>query len=265
MTTWQISFYSLAAVLFITLIWRIMKAHTPGLRTTFYLFLMLYLALFSSSFLGVGQAYDWSQRFCFVLFFLGEVWFLSEPISQRQRQRHEFKVLLKELKKEKGAFYEAVMGAHFLSQARLGALIAMERRKPLKEWYDKGVKVDALLSREILYSIFTPPGALHDGGAIIRKNRVVACGVIFPLTEKPGFPKELGTRHRAALGFSEVTDALCVVVSEESGTISLADRGSLYYDIPFERLSEVMERAFRFRLNQKKNGFSVQTFELAKA
>jgi diadenylate cyclase len=195
----------------------------------------------------------------------GEILFLSEPFAALFNKKMSMTSSLKELKKEKGELYEVVMGAYLLSQARLGALIAIERKQPLKKWGDKGIQVDASLSREILYSIFTPPGALHDGGAIISQKRLTACSVIFPLTQTANFPKELGTRHRAALGFSEVTDALCLVVSEESGTISIADRGWLYYDIAFEKLPKFLEQALRFRLKNKKDKSLVQTWELAKA
>ncbi|MBI4367936.1 MAG: DNA integrity scanning protein DisA nucleotide-binding domain protein, partial [Candidatus Omnitrophica bacterium] len=102
--------------------------------------------------------------------------------------------------------------------------------------------------REIIFSVFTPPGALHDGGMVIQGDRVVASGVLFPLSNRSDLPTELGTRHRAALGLSEATDALAIIISEETGKISLADNGSLLYDVKTERLAEMLEKALKNRL-----------------
>src|SRR3989338_7907686 len=118
-----------------------------------------------------------------------------------------------------------VNAGRILSQTRQGALIAIEREESLEGWIQAGVGLDAKIRRETIYSIFTPPGALHDGGMIIRGDRIAASGVVFPLSETRDLPTELGTRHRAALGLSEKTDALAITISEETGKISLADHG----------------------------------------
>ncbi len=260
----RLDFYTASFLLFGILIYRLMKAKSLTRGGSILLFLMLYGALFVYSFLWVQTPPVWFERTNLFFFLWGIVCFLSEPLVRSFQKNHQSETYLKQLKKEKGGLHEVVMAAHLLSQARMGALMAMERKKSLTEWCQKGMIVDAVLSREILYSVFTPPGALHDGGVIIRENRLAAGGVIFPLTKTPNFPKELGTRHRAALGFSEATDALCLVVSEESGTISIADRGFLYYDIPAEKLPVLLARALRFRLKTKKDKAMVQTWELAK-
>jgi diadenylate cyclase len=113
-----------------------------------------------------------------------------------------------------------------MSNRKIGALIAIERRSPLKVYADTGTPLDAAVTDEILRTIFTPYTPLHDGAVIIRNERIVAAGAILPLSESaPG--KDLGTRHRAALGLSEETDAPVIVVSEETGIITMAFQGQL--------------------------------------
>ncbi|MDR0434961.1 MAG: diadenylate cyclase CdaA [Gracilibacteraceae bacterium] len=107
-----------------------------------------------------------------------------------------------------------------LSQNRVGALIALERSTGLQEYVDTGVKIDGIVSSEFLVNLFVPKAPLHDGAVIIRGDRVVAAGCLLPLTQDRSLDKNLGTRHRAAIGLSEVCDALVLVVSEETGIIS---------------------------------------------
>jgi diadenylate cyclase len=114
-----------------------------------------------------------------------------------------------------------------MSSRKTGALIAIERRNSLKAYADTGTPIDSEISSEILRTIFAPYTPLHDGAVIIRNERIVAAGCILPLSDNPELSKELGTRHRAAVGLSEETDAIVIVVSEETGTISLAVHGDL--------------------------------------
>lgn len=255
-----IAFYLSAGIAFLTLFWRIIRAKNFSQRAPFYLFLACYLALLTYPFLWL-DAPTWLFYSNGVLFLAGTLWFIWEPIKDMIQKYRELGRHLKELKSEKGTLYEIVAACRQLSQARLGALMAIQRNQTLETWLQKGILIDANVSRELLFSIFTPPGAVHDGATLLTKNRLVSAGVIFPLTQAPHFPKELGTRHRAALGFSEVSDALCVVVSEESGCVSLADQGALYYNIPFEKLPEFLELGLKFKL--RKNKALLQPFELA--
>jgi len=114
-----------------------------------------------------------------------------------------------------------------LSNRQLGALIALERDVPLTPWMENGVEIDGILSSELVVSIFFPRTPLHDGGLIIRNNRVLAAACIFPVTDRTDISRSLGLRHRAALGLAEETDAVLIVVSEETGTVSLCHRGVL--------------------------------------
>ncbi|WP_027891810.1 diadenylate cyclase CdaA [Calidithermus chliarophilus] len=120
---------------------------------------------------------------------------------------------------------ELVRAVERLSALRYGALIAIERHTPLGEFAATGENIDARLSARLLESLFFNKTPLHDGGAILRGDRVLAAGCVFPLSEKQ--EKYLGTRHKAAIGLSEVSDALVIVVSEERGTLRLADGGRL--------------------------------------
>ncbi|MDI6631545.1 MAG: diadenylate cyclase CdaA [Bacillota bacterium] len=122
---------------------------------------------------------------------------------------------------------EVAAAAAGLSRTRTGALIAFERRTGLREYMEIGVMLDALVSRELLLSIFEPHTALHDGAVLIAGDRIVAAACFLPLAAQHTVPPDLGARHRAAVGLSEQTDALVVVVSEETGRISLAENGRL--------------------------------------
>jgi len=123
-----------------------------------------------------------------------------------------------------------------LAEQRVGALIALEREIGTRAIQESGVKLDSSVTPELLASIFFPHTPLHDGGVIIRGNRIVAAGCVFPLSQNPDLHKQLGTRHRAAVGICEETDAVVVIVSEETGTISVSYRGRLSRGLDEERL-----------------------------
>jgi diadenylate cyclase len=127
-----------------------------------------------------------------------------------------------------------------LSKRKIGALVALERRVPFGGLVESGVVVDAMISRELLETIFWPGSALHDLGVLISQGRIAAAGVEFPLAEPEGGDKLIGSRHRAALGMSVETDAMVVVVSEETGTISVALRGALHRCDSPEHLREML-------------------------
>jgi diadenylate cyclase len=128
---------------------------------------------------------------------------------------------------------EAVM---LLAERRIGALIAIERTESTKAIQDTGVKLDARVNADLLATIFFPHTPLHDGGVIISETRIVAAGCLFPLCQRPELSRGLGTRHRAAMGLTEETDAIAIVVSEETGTVSISTRGRLSRDFDEDRL-----------------------------
>jgi diadenylate cyclase len=129
--------------------------------------------------------------------------------------------------------------AQQLAERRFGALLVMERSTPLGEYASKGVAMDALLSSELLLNVFWPNSPLHDGAIIIHGERVVAAGVVLPLAQSPTV-EHIGTRHRAAIGITEISDAIAVVVSEETGGISLANAGRMVRNLGEARLQKVL-------------------------
>ena len=131
-----------------------------------------------------------------------------------------------------------------LSHRRVGALICFERRTGLQDVIDTGTKVDAEISAPLLENIFEPNTPLHDGAVVIRGDRVEAAACILPLTEASGVSRELGTRHRAGIGLSENTDATVLIVSEETGTMSLAQGGILRRGLKEEDLREILTEIY---------------------
>jgi diadenylate cyclase len=127
-----------------------------------------------------------------------------------------------------------------MSQSKIGALIVLERKIGLRTFVESGVNVDAVVSRDLLCAIFHPGGALHDGAVIIQGDRIAAAACFLPLTTNPLLVTELGTRHRAALGISEESDCVAVVVSEETGKVSVATFGEIEIDVPLERVEHML-------------------------
>lgn len=238
--------YTSAFILFFQLLYRIAKTPSLRQRIGYSLVMLLYMNLF---FVVIFWTYAplWMQIFTLSLFVAGTFHCLLVDLTPALKEKQAYNKALSQLKKDSGPFYAILETCQMLSEARLGALIFIERRKRLDPWHAKGIRVDACISKEILYSIFTPPGSLHDGACLIQRNRISAAAVIVPLTQNPEVSKDLGTRHRAALGMSEATDALGLIVSEETGAISIADRGRLHYDVSLASLPEDLERCLRFK------------------
>ncbi len=130
-----------------------------------------------------------------------------------------------------------------MSKERIGALIAIERDSTLGELTENGITIDAELNSYLIESIFYPKSALHDGGVVVRDDRIVAASCLFPLSQNPDVDKRLGTRHRAALGLSEDTDAFVLIVSEETGKISTASGGKLNFDLTLEQVEQQLDAA----------------------
>ena len=128
-----------------------------------------------------------------------------------------------------------------LSKNRIGMLVALVRDVGLGEYIENGIRIDAALSSELLETVFYPGSALHDGAVVVQHDRVAAAGCLFPLTDDTSLSKSMGTRHRAALGVSEETDAVVIVVSEETGKISVAVNGKLHHDLTRDQLVALLE------------------------
>ena len=133
-----------------------------------------------------------------------------------------------------------VMSCLSMSKQRVGALIVMQRSLPLTDFVRSGELVDARISQRLIENIFFKNSPLHDGGMIISHKRITAAGCILPVSHDLSLPKELGLRHRAAMGISQETDALAIVVSEETGNISIAFRGSFQLRVSAEDLERIL-------------------------
>lgn len=145
-----------------------------------------------------------------------------------------------------------------LSDRKIGALIAIEREIGTRTLEETGTLIDSAVSPELICNIFFPRSPLHDGGVIIRGKRIVAAGCVFPLTQRDELSKALGTRHRAAIGISEETDAVVIVVSEETGTISLAYNGRISRGLEDERLRRLLSSLLNRETKKKKQQISEQ-------
>lgn len=135
---------------------------------------------------------------------------------------------------------ELVKAATQLARHRYGALIVLERKTGLQNFIERGVPIDGLLTRQLLINLFYPNSPLHDGAAVVRDGRIVAASVVLPLTDNTDATSQLGTRHRAAIGITEQSDAVAVVVSEETGQISVAENGRLVRNLDAERLEALL-------------------------
>jgi TIGR00159 family protein len=146
---------------------------------------------------------------------------------------------------------EIVNAVESLSKSKTGALIAIEQSTGLGEVIHTGTKIDGIVSSAILENIFVVNTPLHDGATIIRENRIIASGCVLPLTGNGEINKKLGTRHRAGIGISEISDAIIVIVSEETGTISLAINGRLTRNYDKEKLRTVLMKVIESKQNRR--------------
>jgi TIGR00159 family protein len=144
------------------------------------------------------------------------------------------------ISKESDTINEVVQASLSLSRQKIGALIVFERKTGINEIIQTGTDLNADVSRELLINIFIPNTPLHDGAVVIRRNYIKAAACFLPLTENKNLNKDLGTRHRAALGITEKSDCLSLVVSEETGSISIAINSKLYRDLNEERLRNML-------------------------
>lgn len=130
----------------------------------------------------------------------------------------------------------------YMAKRRIGALISIERETGLSEYIETGTPLNSIVTSELLINIFIPNTPLHDGAVILQKNRIAAAGCYLPLSESPFISKDLGTRHRAAIGLSEVTDAITIVVSEETGAVSITANGDINRNLSMEEFEKQLRQ-----------------------
>jgi diadenylate cyclase len=170
--------------------------------------------------------------------------------------------LFSDVKEERGAYdektvEELVKGAFELAKTKTGALIVIQQEVPLKEYEDTGICIDAVVTAALLINIFEHNTPLHDGAVIVRGNRITAATCYLPLSENMKLSKDLGTRHRAGVGVSEVTDSLTIIVSEETGKVSIAKNGSLVYNVDGEFLRTKLTELIPKKVDSDKRLFGL--------
>lgn len=185
---------------------------------------------------------------CIVIIFQPEIRRALEHIG---RSTFNEKHILEDDKKLESVITEIAIAADDLSKTKTGALIIIERTTGLEDIITTGTRLDAIVSSALLENIFVVNTPLHDGATIIRNGRIIASGCFLPLTSNNDINKKLGTRHRAAIGVSEVSDALVVVVSEETGTISLAMNGKITRNYDKDKLKDILIRIMKKTKNKK--------------
>jgi len=166
-----------------------------------------------------------------IIIFQPEIRNILEHLGRKQLLGRHKTLSLDEREK---LVYEIMNGVDYLRKSRIGALIVIERDISLNEYISRSKPLYADISSDLLVSIFFPRNPLHDGGVIIQGNRITSAGAVFPISVNSKVNKRLGTRHRAALGISEESDAIALVVSEESGKISIAIGGVLNYNLSLD-------------------------------
>ena len=159
-------------------------------------------------------------------------------------------VLGKPAASEAESYEDIVLAANLFSQNQTGALIVIERDIGLRTHIESGVRLEAMLSYDLLATIFRPSAPLHDGAVIVQKDRAAAAACFLPLSMNPVLSTQLGTRHRAGIGITEETDAVAVIVSEETGSISLAVAGHIERDLTVEELRERLSELLHRKLSQ---------------
>ncbi|MDD3374936.1 MAG: diadenylate cyclase CdaA [Candidatus Omnitrophica bacterium] len=202
----------------------------------------LLIAFLISQLLGLTTL-NWLLKNFFAISILAVLIIFQQELRQglaRLGQQHLFNISLEE--SEVIALIEKITTAVYkLAQRKIGCIIAIEKETKLKTFIDSGVSIDGKVSSELLQSIFVPTSPLHDGGVIIRNERILAAACLFPLSENSNLSKIIGTRHRAALGVTEQTDAIGVIASEETGDISIVADGRFIPVVNKERFASILK------------------------
>ena len=200
------------------------------------LLIILFLKVISSVFslVTVGYLLDYIIQWgpiAIIVIFQPEIRTILEQLGRNQLLGRHKTLTVDE---REHLVYELVSAIDYLRKERIGALIVLERDISLGNYIDKAKKLYADLSSDLLIAIFYEGNPLHDGGVIIHGDRITCAGAVFPTSSSPKLNRRLGTRHRAALGLSEETDAICIVVSEETGRVSIALKGEMLYNLTLD-------------------------------
>lgn len=213
----------------------------------------LLIAFLIAQILGL-ETINWLLTKFFAISIIALLIIFQQELRQglaRLGQQHLFSIDLEETE-ILAIIEEIVTTVYKLSNKKIGCLMAIERETKLKTSIESGIVIDAKVSTELLQGIFIPTAPLHDGGVVIRGERVVAASCLFPLSDNPMVSKTIGTRHRAALGLSEQTDAIVVMVSEETAEILLAVEGRFIHVESKEHLATILKDLLVKKAHSKK-------------
>lgn len=190
------------------------------------------------------QALGWMMEQVLLWGFLAIAIIFQPELRKALEQLGRGKLFLRsgnqEVEEQEKLVESIVKAVDYMAKRRIGALISIERETGMADYIETGILMQSKISSELLINIFIPNTPLHDGAVILQKNSIAAAGCYLPLSESPFISKELGTRHRAALGISEVTDSITVVVSEETGSVSLTKNGELHRDLKQQAFKELL-------------------------
>jgi len=226
-----------------------------------YGFVLLFLGLTAAAFVLDLKVLSWLLR-SFVAFAAVAVLIIFQPELRRILAELGTHPLLTAVHEQRETIEVIVQTAERLSEVRIGALIAIEQAINLQEAVESGITVDCEATTEMMETIFFPNNAIHDGGVIVKGDRIAYAACIFPLTQRQDLNASLGTRHRAAIGLTEETDAVVVVVSEETGAISHAWKGQLVRGVSVEELRSFLTSVL---LKSRKSGGAMSWLRGARA
>lgn len=205
---------------------------------------VLFLALIFSNYLGL-YTIDWIIQSLWAQIVLAVIILFQPEIRKTLAQMGEARFLPSFASAEEVRSIEEIVKASIaLASKKIGALIVMEKETNLKDFIEMGTQLDAKVSRELLLSIFHPTSPMHDGAIIVRGNRVIAAGCFLPLTLSSEISKTFGTRHRAGIGLTEETDAIVVIISEETGSITTAVGSDIEKNVDMGGLRTFLSRHF---------------------
>ncbi len=182
------------------------------------------------------QALTWGFL-AVIIIFQPEV---RRALEQLGRGRFFSRNVMQEDKEQRDLIEALTKSVSYMAKRRIGALISIEKETGMNDYIETGIPLYSAVSSELLINIFIPNTPLHDGAVIIQKNQIAAAACYLPLSESPFISKELGTRHRAALGISEVTDSITIIVSEETGAVSVTKNGDLFRDLSAEDFEKLL-------------------------
>ncbi|MBE7493100.1 MAG: TIGR00159 family protein [Planctomycetes bacterium] len=228
--------------LFLLVVYRFVKGSSgdSALRGVAILFTVLLLAVyFVADAVGMYRIAKLLEKVVDYLF-LGVIVVFQPELRRGLTRLGQNQVFSRLLTRRDDVIPKIVATVFRLARAKTGALIAIERGVGLRNYVERGTELDAMFTPELVDSIFFTGNPLHDGAIIVRGSRVMAANCLFPLSENPDIGKRLGTRHRAGIGLSEETDALVIIVSEETGRVSVALRGELTQDLSREQLEKML-------------------------